>query len=1089
MSDPLELLRVALGSRYEVEGRVGEGGMAVVYRALDRKHERPVAIKALKPLLAATIGRDRFLREIRLTAQLQHPLILPLIDSGEAEGLLYYVMPFVEGESLKDRLAREALPSIEETREVARDALEGLAYAHERGIIHRDIKPANLLLTSGHAILADFGIAKALEEAGAGLTQTGFSLGTPHYMSPEQAMGEEPLDGRADLYSLGCVLFEMLAGRPPFRGGTAQAVLAQHAAVPVPELSQLRPGTPPDVAAAVSRALAKAPGERFASAPDFAEALGVGTVHTGTRSRRAPPVGVRGRLDRWLSAGNLRRVAIAVAVLSVLGTAITVVRQRVLEPGSAYAVPNPRRSFVVVPFRTGNSTPDEQALVVDAAEELTRQLNGWESARAVPQVALTGLKFDLGLTEPTFGNLNDGIALARSARVGTLITLTVRTRRDTVHLEATLFDAATGEQFEERPLFHSVRGGDPYGLVAPVAHSILGLGGAPAELETLRRQSNDPDAVMRFREGVRDLERWELDGAERHFEAAIERDSGFALAHHYLGLTLYWRSARDRGDAEVGPRVERAVGAALRHASGLPAHDSLHLRGFHALAAGRYDEARVRYDALLARDSTDVYAWLLLGSVEYEDPWAEETPRGGLRPRANTNLALRAFSETVRLAPDFYLGYGHMFDLQRKVASAIYDDACDAFEAPGGEVIPLFEPRRPERSVGFCPVVTDSVRWVPRDEFARVDRARAIAGADSLLRSGLARIRRWAQYASDQPRPEEELATWHMAWRQRLGQRGEAVERIDSVTERTLYHAARAAGLRTDTTPSELARLAALYLAAGRRDTAALLVERARGGHDPEDAPLPRAAANLYVAWGQSAPALEILVRSWERVALAMADSEGRPIPVAGVEPRIAELMVYGALGWPGPEIGRVLDRIERTWAERYTEDQVARLRTFVTPYVGPALVAAGDAARRWLAGLDDPEPLWQGHRAASADREEAARQLARSLAELRAGRGNPTRLYLHAVLAQRSGKDSLAVALFEEMDAQPGSVSDFDASWGLASLSRLLRARSLDRLGRTDRAAFHYARFVELWSEADEALQPLVSEAREAGRRLGRRE
>lgn len=267
-------LAAALADRYRIERELGRGGMATVYLAEDLKHHRKVAIKVLRPELAAALGSDRFVREIETTAALHHPHILPLYDSGEAGGFLYYVMPYIEGESLRDRLNREKQLPLDDALQVAREVADALSYAHARGVIHRDIKPENILLESGHATVADFGIAKAVMAAGAEtLTQTGMAIGTPKYMSPEQAAGEKDLDGRTDLYSLACVLYEMLTGQPPFTGPTVESVVRQHMMDPARPVSQLRPAVPPVIADVLTRALAKNPADRFSPAAHFAAAL------------------------------------------------------------------------------------------------------------------------------------------------------------------------------------------------------------------------------------------------------------------------------------------------------------------------------------------------------------------------------------------------------------------------------------------------------------------------------------------------------------------------------------------------------------------------------------------------------------------------------------------------------------------------------------------------------------------------------------------------------------------------------------------------------------------------------------------------
>ena len=274
MSKITSQLSAALADRYKIESHLGEGGMAIVYLAQDIKHDRKVALKVLRPELAAVIGADRFLQEIKVTANLQHPHILPLHDSGDAGAFLFYVMPYVEGDSLRDKLNRERQFAIDEAVEITRSIASALDYAHRQGVIHRDIKPENILLHDGQAMVADFGIALAVSQAsGTRLTETGLSIGTPHYMSPEQAMGDRELDARSDVYSLGAMLFEMLAGDPPYTGTTAQAVVAKVITEKAPLVTTARDTVPGHIASAISKALNKMPADRFTTAAAFADAL------------------------------------------------------------------------------------------------------------------------------------------------------------------------------------------------------------------------------------------------------------------------------------------------------------------------------------------------------------------------------------------------------------------------------------------------------------------------------------------------------------------------------------------------------------------------------------------------------------------------------------------------------------------------------------------------------------------------------------------------------------------------------------------------------------------------------------------------
>jgi serine/threonine-protein kinase len=325
--EPLERLKAALADRYRIDREIGRGGMATVYLAEDLRHERQVAVKVLRPELVAVLGPERFLREIKLTARLSHPHILPLLDSGEADHILYYIMPYVEGESLRQKLTRETQLSIDDALLLGQQVASALDYAHRQGVIHRDIKPENILLHAGEAMVADFGIALALSAAGGNrLTETGLSMGTPEYMSPEQASGARQVDARSDIYSLGCVLYEMLGGDPPFTAHTPQAVIARQVLDPPPSLRTLRPSVPTPVEEVVKRALAKAPADRWQTADEllaqlkgFATPSG-GITPTGVQPTARRPVAVASRTVAIVT-GVTVIVAAAIALLWVQGGA------------------------------------------------------------------------------------------------------------------------------------------------------------------------------------------------------------------------------------------------------------------------------------------------------------------------------------------------------------------------------------------------------------------------------------------------------------------------------------------------------------------------------------------------------------------------------------------------------------------------------------------------------------------------------------------------------------------------------------------------------------------------------------------------
>ena len=316
MTESTERLSSALADRYRILRRLGEGGMATVYLAEDLKHDRKVAVKVLRPELAAVLGADRFVQEIKTTANLQHPHILPLFDSGEADSFLYYVMPYIEGETLRQKLDRETQLGIDESIKIATEVADALDYAHRQGVIHRDIKPENILLHDGRPMVADFGIALAVSAAAGGrMTETGLSLGTPHYMSPEQATAEKEITARSDVYSLGSVLYEMLAGEPPHTGNSAQQIIMKIIAEDAQPVTELRKSVPPNVAAATAKALEKLPADRFETAAQFAESLANPTFSTATIGITQSTAGVE---SAW------KRVSLVLAAVTLVLVVMTV---------------------------------------------------------------------------------------------------------------------------------------------------------------------------------------------------------------------------------------------------------------------------------------------------------------------------------------------------------------------------------------------------------------------------------------------------------------------------------------------------------------------------------------------------------------------------------------------------------------------------------------------------------------------------------------------------------------------------------------------------------------------------------------------
>ena len=400
MADIAGQLKDALSDRYLLERELGRGGMATVYLARDLRHDRQVALKLLHPELAATLGPERFQREIRLAARLQHPHILTVHDSGETAGQLWFTMPLVEGESLRDRLRRETQLPVEDALRIATDAARALQYAHDHGVVHRDIKPENLLLTKdGSTLVADFGIARALDTAGIEqLTETGLSVGTPAYMSPEQASGERTVDARSDQYSLACVLYEMLAGEAPFTGPTAQAVIARRLSGEIPPLRRVRPSVPASVEQATLRALAPVPADRFPDTAAFAHAIATvtpeSTVSTTVSGR--PPVRARRRIGGLIGGALL--LAAAAAVWHpwrhpTRGAALPAGDRGDTTQSDDTSGGKDRRSTViaVLPFENLGSADDEY-FAAGMTDEITSRLGAVSGLGLVPSRAVAALR-------------------------------------------------------------------------------------------------------------------------------------------------------------------------------------------------------------------------------------------------------------------------------------------------------------------------------------------------------------------------------------------------------------------------------------------------------------------------------------------------------------------------------------------------------------------------------------------------------------------------------------------------------------------------------------------------------------------------
>ena len=634
MNELLEKLKAALSDRYDVERELGQGGMATVFLARDLRHERKVAIKVLHEDLGAAVGAERFRREISIATSLTHPHILTLYDSGEAAGSLYYVMPFIEGESLRHRIDREKQLPIDQALKITGEVASALGYAHRKGIVHRDIKPENILLEDGHAIVADFGIARAvMADGGGALTKTGMSLGTPTYMSPEQAFAEKDIDGRSDMYSLACVLYEMLTGQPPFTGPNAQAIMARHSMSEVPSMQIVRATIPDEVEDVVQKALAKAPADRFATVDEFAQELQECVIdyHTTTRRALTGTRTMRGTTTRrvpalpppvplWKKPAVLAGAGAAVVALAFGGWWMW---GRTSSASAASAGGFDASKVAVMYFQDVSPTRELGYFADGLTENLIARL---AEVKALDVVSQGGVAPYRGTTVPV-----DSIARALAA--GTIVRGTVE---------------PAGENYRIRVLLINGNNGDPIDDVSfeQSASNVIGAQDTVAAkvAEMLREHIGTAVAVRQARSGTSNSEAWTL------FQRAqrVRKDADALLA---------------KADASGAAKSFQSADSLLEAAAGLDRawSEPIVARSAIALARARgassptdakpwIDRGLAQAEQVLARQPRDPAALEMRGTLKYLR-WAYSLAADARERTALLTGAQQDLSSSVAIDP------------------------------------------------------------------------------------------------------------------------------------------------------------------------------------------------------------------------------------------------------------------------------------------------------------------------------------------------------------------------------------------------------------------------------------------------------
>jgi serine/threonine protein kinase/tetratricopeptide (TPR) repeat protein len=622
-------LTVALADRYRIGRQLGQGGMALVYLAEDLKHDRQVAIKVLRPELAASVGHERFLREIKIAANLNHPHILPLHDSGEADGFLYYVMPFVEGESLAARIERDGELPLAEAVGILREVTDALKYAHDHNVVHRDIKPDNIMFTGDHVVVTDFGIAKAVSEATGhqGVTSAGIALGTPLYMAPEQAAADPNVDHRADIYATGVVAYEMLTGKPPFDGTTMQEILARHMTQAPDKVSDVRSEVPEALSQFVARSLEKRPEDRFQTAGEAHQSLGAITAsfHQSGEAEPTPPT-------RWWVPGHLITTSVLLLFVVVFGVFLRNSGSTVNDSAGAID-----RSVAVLPFSIQGSDIEDWG--EGMVHTLSPTIDGAPGLLAISgRTVLARWQEDVPTGE---ANLDAALGVARNVRASyALIGSSVAAGTD-VRIDFALHDLRTGDVIVQRRLQATVD--DFLGVSDQVAaesvHALLEYLGEVPSVE-LGRLTDSPQALLAFVRGETAFNRYRLVEARDAFLEAVEHDSTFALAHYRLTEINSWGVTAGTVDVREHQRLMAAN------------VDRLSPR-LQILVDARAAETRAEGIARLQRGveayPDDATMWYRLGEARIHSSVGFPTLDDVERP----------FLEAVRLEPNRLMFYSH----------------------------------------------------------------------------------------------------------------------------------------------------------------------------------------------------------------------------------------------------------------------------------------------------------------------------------------------------------------------------------------------------------------------------------------------
>ena len=1067
--DLLETLRRALAGRYDVDRLLGQGGMGSVFLGRDVVLDRPVAIKVVASELAgSTQIRERFLQEARLVARLRHPGIVAVYTAGESEGLLYFVMELVEGESLRDRIARDGRIPAGEVAVTLRDLARALAYAHEQGVVHRDVKPENVLIdrASGRALLVDFGVARAFSSTGdARVTLTGFVLGSPKYMSPEQASGDREIDGRSDVYSLGLVGYEMLSGAAAVSATTPGAALVAQITQRPESLALRVPDAPATLIEVLERAIEKNPDDRWPTASAFAEALddvvagrvpGLEPVARTGATTRATTLATSARTTRRRGA----MVAIAAVALAALVGVWAVLNGGDRAPSGVDA----RKSFLVAPFEVTGNDPQQLAWLREGSVSmLSLNLAQWKDLTVVDYERSLDLLHEAGLDDERRIALEQARSMARRARVWTVVMGRVTGTPDSVIVEARLYDVARGNKIDEAQ--HAIaRTADPRPVYDALARDLLDLAGAPKDLALQKLAQVTTGSIEAYRsylDGSRALNGWQLARADSQFARATQLDSTFALAYYKRALTAGWKSA-------LAPEQGEYIQKAIDHGARLPAQQREVLDAYRDLtlalrtsntsdtarANALYLSAQRKYRAIAERDSSFVEAWYGLGDALWHhqpDGW------GARRTVANWSASLRAFDRVLALDSTFHLVYSHKLELYRRASAnnipftldgdtLVYLGADSLVQRYGVDRIRASRQRAASRAIA------EALAWsrtdpVPQAYLTLVGlyaETRKFDSALVVLDTALAKP------GGASPRMRYMRAAL-------VASRGapEGLAEVRKVLREVPVEAIREDGLTGD--------VMEIMLQAGNAAS--------YGGGVKEVATIAAMLGELYPA----IPGTKVtgtLIGRWFELHAQMAMG----VPWSQVKA-------------PFDSIVQVLERVTQGEAQN-TLGGVGGAGMYIA-YLSSGNAKYADQLAAWAPWMADMPEL-AAMRAIGKGDTATARALSRRFPppdSIRAANAliTPMRWIARAQVLEELGDARAAVANYEVLDPTRFSqMGRIDVTLPLHARSFLARGRLYEQLGEKAKATESYRRFLEMWKDADPSLDVQRQEARAGLARLG---